>query len=122
MAISRQSPLLSNSDTSPIASSLEWIDGVMFGPVALSLCILAVAFVGFQMLTGRLPLREGLRVVLGCFVLLGAPILAAGFVSSLGQQSASAPAVPEITEAPSPRSDLPPADYDPYAGASLRRE
>ena len=44
------------------------------------LCVLAVAFVGMLMLTGRLALREGLRVALGCFILLGAPAIASAFV------------------------------------------
>jgi len=85
--------------------------------------VLAVAFVGALMLAGRLPLREGLRVALGCFVLLGAPVIAAGFVG-FGQEDevVALPPIASETEAESPRGNLPPADYDPYAGASLRRD
>jgi len=70
MAIYQESPLLTQSNASPIASSLEWINSILFGQVAVGLCVLAVAFVGFQPVTGRLALRQGLQVILGCFGLL----------------------------------------------------
>ena len=35
--------------------------------------IIAVAVLGMMMLSGRIPVREGMRVLLGCFLLLGAP-------------------------------------------------
>ncbi|MDJ0642611.1 MAG: TrbC/VirB2 family protein [Erythrobacter sp.] len=120
MAISPQAPLLAGPEASPIASSLEWINGVLFGQIAVGLCVLAVAFVGMQMLTGRWRLRLGFRAVLGCFVLLGAPIIAAGLMGGLEDRPTTlviaAPDVPEV----SPREELEPAEYDPYAGASLR--
>jgi len=124
MASSRQSSLLTSSDASSIATSLEWINSVLFGQIAIGLCVLAVAFVGFLMLSGRLPLREGLRVILGCFVLFGAPLIAAGFVGGTSDRSAAVPepVAPAVSEALPPRGELPPAEYDPYAGASLRRE
>ena len=40
--------------------------------------MLAVAFVGLMLMTGRLAVRDGLRVAVGCFVLLGAPLIASG--------------------------------------------
>jgi type IV secretion system protein VirB2 len=82
-----------------------------------------VALIGALMLTGRLPLRDGTRVVVGCFVLLGAPVIAGGFVEG-GSGLAEAPAPMSLDAAPieSPRPDLPPANFDPYAGASLRED
>ena len=121
MPIYQQSSLSTQSNASPIASALEWINGVLLGPVAVSLCVIAVAFVGFQMLTGRWPLRLGFRVILGCFLLLGAPTIAAGLMGTFEDQRP--PTVVVAPEAPAaPRGDLEPAEYDPYAGASLRRE
>lgn len=75
------------------------------------------------MLTGRLPLRDGAQVAVGCFVLLGAPVIAAGFVgggSEVIETSSTPP--PVVAPIESPRPDLPPANFDPYAGASLRKD
>lgn len=116
MAFSRQDSLIEPQGAAPIASSVEWINGVLFGQIAVGLCVLAVAFVGFLMLTGRLPLRNGLRVVLGCFVLLGAPVIAAAFMWSAGGESEPLPPPPSSEEFPA-REELPPASRDPYSGA-----
>ncbi|MEL7217235.1 MAG: TrbC/VirB2 family protein, partial [Pseudomonadota bacterium] len=121
MALAQQSSTLTRSDASPIATSLEWINDLLFGQVAVSLCVIAVAFVGFQMLTGRWPLRLGFRVILGCFVLLGAPTIAAGLISTFEDRPAVVAVIP-VDPAESRRGELEPAEYDPYAGASLRRE
>lgn len=82
MRFAAQATLFEPAGASPIGGSLDWIGGLIFGQVALGLCVLAVAFVGALMLTGRLPLREGMRVVVGCFILLGAPAIAAGILAS----------------------------------------
>ncbi|WP_234035717.1 TrbC/VirB2 family protein [Erythrobacter insulae] len=66
--------------TAPISRAMDWIGGLIFGSFAITLCVLAVAFVGFLMLSGRLALRDALRVILGCFVLLGAPAIASAFI------------------------------------------
>jgi len=121
MAFPGQSSFLSHSEASPIASSLEWINGVLFGQLAVGLCVIAVAFVGFAILTGRWPLRLGFRVILGCFVLLGAPVIAAGFVGMFKEQPVVVAVAPQA-QIDSPREKLEPAEYDPYAGASLRRD
>lgn len=95
----------------------------MLGEIALGVCVIAVAFIGALMLTGRLPLREGARIVVGCFVLLGAPVIAAGFVEGgSGVIEATGPSPPVFAPIESPRPDLPPANFDPYAGASLRED
>lgn len=57
-----------------------------------------------MMMTGRLAFRDGLRVVLGCFVLLGAPVVASGMFGAVdGVRSGSAPVPLVIT--PPERSD-----------------
>ena len=73
------------------------------------------------MMTGRLPIRQGAKVVLGCFVLLGAPVIASGFLQ-LGDEARGydrAATSPQTQSLP-PRDKLPPSTYDPYAGASMR--
>lgn len=112
----------------PARSVLEptgtWLTSLLTGSIATSLCVIAVATLGIIMLSGRLPLRRGAQVLLGCFVLLGAPTLAAG-LRMLGETiNGSGPA--RVTISPDagaePEQPLPPADFDPYEGASLRSQ
>lgn len=121
MALAVQLSLFEAGCGTPMVESAHWIEGVMLGETALGICIIAVAFIGALMLTGRLPLRAGMRVVAGCFVLLSAPVIAAGFMGGEGEViGPSAPPSPVAVPIESPWSDLAPADFDPYAGASLR--
>ncbi|MFW2446751.1 TrbC/VirB2 family protein [Qipengyuania citrea] len=114
-------PLTPVGSESALAASIAWINGLLLGSLATGLCVLGVSLVGFLMLMGQIPIRHGMRVILGCFVLLGAPVIAAGLAGAW--QSASPPAPdPEVYVPTEVREPLPPADYDPYAGASLRRE
>lgn len=115
-----QSTPFDPSATQPIAGAIHWILAMLSGSIATSLCVIAIACLGLLMLNGRRPVRMGARVALGCFILLGAPVIAEGFMS-LGQVATMAPN-PEITPAAIvPPRDLPPANYDPYSGASLRQ-
>jgi type IV secretion system protein VirB2 len=103
-----------------LASAGVWLTSTLLGTVAISLCTLAVAFVGLQMLTGRLDVRRGMRVVLGCFILLGAPVIANGLLAG-AQAVGGTAAEPQDLDITVPEPP-PPAHYDPYAGASLRRD
>ena len=120
MSLSTRTSLFDPPGTSPLAEAMRWITDTLFGTVAVSLCVIAVAVLGLMMLTGRLPVRRGLEVVLGCFVLLGAPVIAGAFIGGVQGEVAPLPLPPPT--APPARAELPPADYDPYAGASLRRD
>lgn len=62
----------------PILASIEWIQGTLLGNVATSVAVIAVAVVGFMMLTGRMNWRHGITVIIGCFVLFGAAAIVAG--------------------------------------------
>jgi len=106
----------------PIPNAIDWIAGTLIGSLALTLCVLAVAYVGLLMLTGRLAVRAGLRVVIGCFVLLGAPLIASALVGFGQVQSNMPQPVPTTLASEDSRPELPPSDYDPYAGASLRSD
>lgn len=116
-----QQSLFEAGGGAPMAESARWFEGVMLGDIALGLCVIAVAFIGALMLTGRLPVRQGGRVILGCFVLLGAPVIAAGFVDGGGSEvtyESSLQRTDYGSAAPS-RTTFPPPSYDPYAAASL---
>jgi type IV secretion system protein VirB2 len=54
------------------------------GNVATAVAVIAVAMVGFMMLTGRMNWRFGATVILGCFILFGAASIVAGIQSTAG--------------------------------------
>jgi len=70
-----------------LVSAVNWLQGTLMGTVATVAAVIAVATVGFMMLTGRINWRYGLTVILGCFVLFGASSIVAGIHSTatLGQ-------------------------------------
>ena len=113
-----------SASQAPLESASTWIASTLLGDLAIGICALAVAAIGLTMLTGRLPIRDGMRVLIGCFVLLGAPIIASSFSAAWTNVAAPDPQTIVIapTQEPDPRADLPPAQYDPYAGASLRQD
>ena len=105
-----------------LPAATGWVTATLFGNVAVGLCVLAVAFVGLMLMTGRVAIREGLRVAIGCFVLLGAPIVARGLRATADEAAVSGSSEPLTVEAAPLPAPPPPANYDPYAGASLRRD
>lgn len=62
----------------PIVAALGWIQGTLMGNVATAVAVIAVAMVGFMMLTGRMNWRFGATVILGCFTLFGAASIVSG--------------------------------------------
>jgi type IV secretory pathway VirB2 component (pilin) len=62
----------------PILASIAWIEGTLLGNVATAVAVVAVAVVGFMMLTGRINWRYGVTVILGCFVVFGAAAIVGG--------------------------------------------
>jgi type IV secretion system protein VirB2 len=47
----------------PIVSALMWLQGTLLGNVATAVAVIAVAMVGFMMLTGRMNWRLGQALV-----------------------------------------------------------
>lgn len=68
----------------PIVSALMWMQGTLLGNVATAVAVIAVAMVGFMMLTGRMNWRFGATVIIGCFILFGAGTIVAGIQSAAG--------------------------------------
>lgn len=62
----------------PIVAALLWLQGTLLGNVATAVAVMAVAAVGFMMLTGRLNWRFGATVIVGCFILFGAGAIVSG--------------------------------------------
>lgn len=108
----------------PLVAAVRWIEGVAVGTIATSIALIAVASIGFLMLTGRMPFRRAATVIAGCFILFGAPYIARGFLGTLAGQPV------EPIDAPAPARPAPPLvipqatpspAYDPYAGAAVPR-
>jgi hypothetical protein len=81
-----------------------------------------------MMLTGRVDLRRGVSVVIGCFILFGASSIVAGFRSyaTAPDQFAPIPTTPPPMLAatvplrqPIDAAGKSPALVDPYAGAAV---
>ena len=70
--------------SSPRVAALEWVQGTLLGNVATAAAVIAVAVVGFMMLTGRIEWRRGLTVVIGCFIIFGAVAIVSGIRSLAG--------------------------------------
>jgi type IV secretion system protein VirB2 len=70
--------------SSALIAALDWVQGTLLGNLATSAAVIAVAVVGFLMLTGRIDWRRGLTVVVGCFVVFGAVSIVAGIRSLAG--------------------------------------
>ena len=66
----------------PIIQALLWMQGTLLGNVATAVAVMAVAAVGFMMLTGRMNWRFGATVIIGCFILFGAASIVAGIQSA----------------------------------------
>lgn len=110
-------------ETGAVASAVQWLEGTLSGSIATAVAVIAVAAVGFLMLTGRVDVRRAAQVVLGCFILFGASSIAAG-LRAAGNGVASAPpfeAAPlrATPAAPPAYPQAAPQPYDPYAGAAL---
>ena len=68
----------------PIVAALTWLQGTLLGNVATAVAVIAVAMVGFMMLTGRMNWRFGATVVIGCFILFGSAAIVSGIQSTAG--------------------------------------
>ncbi|MET0308344.1 MAG: TrbC/VirB2 family protein [Sphingomonas sp.] len=123
IAFSASASLADPSGSSPLVAAATWLEGTVLGTVASTLALIAVAGVGMMMLTGRIHLRRGGTVILGCFILFGAPGIALGMQNAL-RREAVLPLPPAALVEPSalanlPKPAAPSSNYDPYAGASL---
>lgn len=113
------SSLADPAGSSPLVAAVGWLQGTLLGTIATTIAVIAVAWIGMLMLTGRVHYRRGATVIIGCFILFGATSIAAGIRSAAN----GAPPVEsaQLTPAPAPTFTPSPTQYDPYAGASVPR-
>lgn len=68
----------------PIVAALAWLQGTLLGTIATTVAVMAVAAIGFMMLTGRMNWRFGVTVIIGVFILFGATTIVAGIQAAAG--------------------------------------
>lgn len=106
--------------THAIGHAVDWWAALLSGSFATSIAVLALAGLGFAMLRGEVSLRRGIRVVVGCFILCGAPTIAQGLMAAASGHAAdraqNEPAAIRIP--PPPKAQSEPNPFDPYAGAA----
>lgn len=68
----------------PLLGAVSWLQGTLLGNVATAVAVIAVAAIGFMMLTGRMNWRYGATVVVGLFILFGAGSIVGGIRSVAG--------------------------------------
>ena len=68
----------------PIVGAVNWLQGTLLGNVATAVAVIAVAAIGFMMLTGRMNWKYGATVVVGLFILFGAASIVGGIRSVAG--------------------------------------
>jgi type IV secretion system protein VirB2 len=77
-----QDSLADPAGSGVIVAAVRWLEGTLLGTIATVVAVIAVASVGFLMLTGRINWRYGAVVILGCFILFGAASIVAGIQST----------------------------------------
>jgi type IV secretion system protein VirB2 len=77
-----QDALTDPAGSGVIVSAVRWLQGTLLGTIATVVAVIAVASVGFMMLTGRINWRYGATVIIGCFILFGAASIVAGIQSA----------------------------------------
>ena len=70
--------------SSPLIGALQWLEGTLLGNMATTAAVIAVAAVGYMMLTGRVEWRRGVTVVIGCFIIFGAVAIVSGIRTMAG--------------------------------------
>lgn len=81
-AAQAQDQLADPAGSGPLVAAVHWLQGTLLGTIATVVAVIAVAAVGFMMLTGRINWRYGATVILGCFILFGAASIVAGIQST----------------------------------------
>ncbi|TMJ19388.1 MAG: hypothetical protein E6G92_06285 [Alphaproteobacteria bacterium] len=105
--------------SSVLVAAVSWLEGTLLGTVATTVAVIAIASIGLMMLTGRMNLRHGIVVVLGCFILFGARSIVAGLRADDGAQTDAYAYQPAPAPPPPAIPQPPPANPDPYAGAAM---
>ncbi|MEG3125133.1 TrbC/VirB2 family protein [Sphingomonas sp. GB1N7] len=77
-----QDTLADPAGSGVLVSAVGWLQGTLLGTIATVVAVIAIASVGFMMLTGRINWRYGVTVIIGCFIVFGAASIVAGIQST----------------------------------------
>lgn len=106
----------------------QWVFSLLMGPLATSIAVIAVASTGFLMLSGRINVRRGATVVVGCFILFGVASSASGLRGLASSVALEKPRSRQVIVGPLPSVKTVSASSnstvwsnDPYAEAEVRR-
>ena len=108
------------ASSSSIVAGVTWVRDTLLGTAATAIAVICVAGVGYQFLTGRVPARRAITVILGCFILFGASgiAVALGALASRGPMTDSAeqeaPLPPQVVPISMPPSRAAPDPFNPY--------
>jgi len=111
--------LADTSGSSSLVHAVQWLQGTLLGTIATTTAVMMVASIGFMMLTGRVDIRRGVTIIIGCFVLFGAQSIGSGIMSAVSGADIVYSTPPQGTEASpmvasTPLSAVP---EDPYAAS-----
>jgi type IV secretory pathway VirB2 component (pilin) len=123
IAVIPQGSLSDAPPVSAISTAADWVSNLLFGPLATAIAVIAIASIGIALMSGRVDVRRGLSVLIGCFLLFGARGLADGLRSAVTEREqytrANAPPSPVFSKPPPSSSNT--NAFDPYAGAAVTR-
>lgn len=116
-------PAFAPTGSNPFAAAVDWLNQLLTGTLASMIAVIAIASVGFLLLTGRVDVRRAAQVIIGCFIIFGASTIASGVLQAIGgsgsvPQARDSVPVPRIASVPTGQARLS-SPYDPYAGAAL---
>lgn len=121
--MSLNSDLTASLGGAPLVGAATWVEHALLGTVATTVAVIAVAWLGYLTLAGRIEIRRALTTLLGCFVLFGAPSIALGLLGlvegAVGQRPADVSMMTVPAPLATPAAQPKPALDDPYAGASV---
>jgi type IV secretion system protein VirB2 len=115
---------------SVIGAAAEWVMSAASGPAVTAIMTIAVAAFAVSMLFGRLAIRQGFRLVLGCFVLAGSAEIAVSLTGAMARTGVAEalpdPAVFKAASLPPLGPDVAPSPptgdpFDPYSGGKTVR-
>lgn len=113
-------PLSAPPGSNALLSAVQWVQGTLLGTLATTVAVIAIAWIGFGMLAGRINIQRGATVILGCFILFGASSIVSGLMMAIETVGPAPEPVIAAAPPPPPTAPLPtPTAYDPYAGASV---
>ena len=108
----------------PFSAALAWLEAVVLGPVAMTTAVIAVAAMGYLMMTGRLNVSRAAQVILGCFIVFGAATIANGMLDMISPATgdtyvAEAAGPPTAVPSPAAHPTGSSSSVDPYSGATV---